>query len=90
MKEPGDDLRLITRLMAEFLVLMHPIAYSPFAAFWRFVEKCLTDRTQMEADLEQTGSADNGRKDFFHYLFHAVDPETGKRGWMSSTAKPSP
>ncbi|KAK6087771.1 cytochrome P450 [Seiridium cupressi] len=25
MKEPGDDLRLITRLMAEFLVLMHPI-----------------------------------------------------------------
>ncbi|KAI4595388.1 hypothetical protein KJ359_007063 [Pestalotiopsis sp. 9143b] len=105
MKEPKSELRYVPHLMAEFLVLMHPIAYSPFAGFWvwakprgldyllsfasppalknweSFVEKCLADRTKMESDLEKSEKRVEGRKDFFHYLFHAVDPETGKRGF---------
>ncbi|KAI1842210.1 hypothetical protein JX266_011618 [Neoarthrinium moseri] len=100
MKEPDSGLRFVPHLMAEFLVLMHPIAYSPFAELWAwlkprgldqiltfisppavknwqaFVEECLAKRTQ----AENSGNL-KGRKDFFHYLFHAVDPETGKRGF---------
>lgn len=42
-----------------------------------FVEKCLTDRTEMEKYQDEKDT----RKDFFHYLYHAVDPETGERGF---------
>jgi cytochrome P450 len=105
MKEPESDLRFVPHLMTEFLVFMHPIAYSPFAGLWAwlkprgldsllaiaappalqnwesFVEKCLADRTQVESEITKSGNPGAGRKDFFHYLFHAVDPETGKRGF---------
>jgi cytochrome P450 len=51
----------------------------------RFVEKCLADRTQVEEDRvalqKRTGAEVEGRKDFFHYLFQANDPETGERGY---------
>lgn len=43
-----------------------------------FVEKCLAHRTKME---EHQGEKGGGRRDFFHYLYHAVDPETGERGY---------
>jgi cytochrome P450 len=103
MKERDSTMRYVPHLMVEFLELMHPIAYSPFAGFWvwakprgldwllqfaappalknweGFVEKCLADRTKVEDAVAATGA--EGRKDFFHYLFHAVDPETGKRGF---------
>lgn len=105
MKEPGSNLRFVPHMMAEFLVIMHPLAFSPFAKFWAwakprgldylltfaspssllnweaFVEKCLNDRTKMAAELGKAGNTDHGHKDFFHHLFHAVDPETGERGF---------
>lgn len=34
MKEPGSTTRHIPELLADFLVLMHPIAFSPFADWW--------------------------------------------------------
>lgn len=42
-----------------------------------FVEKCLAERTKVEEFQGEKG----GRKDFFHYLYHAIDPETGERGY---------
>lgn len=42
-----------------------------------FVEKCLAERTKIE---EQQGDKTD-RKDFFHYLYHAIDPETNKQGF---------
>lgn len=45
-----------------------------------FVEKCFEERSQVEDDLKSKPS-ENGvevQKDFFHYLFRAVDPDTGK------------
>lgn len=45
-----------------------------------FVEKCLADRTKMEQDQGREKGG-GGRHDFFHYLYHAADPETGKRGF---------
>jgi cytochrome P450 len=47
-----------------------------------FIEKCLTDRTKIQEDLEKSRKPDKEvRKDFFYWLFKAVDPETGKRGY---------
>jgi cytochrome P450 len=47
-----------------------------------FVEKCLKDRTKVQDELEKIPKPDNEvRKDFFYWLFKAVDPETGKRGY---------
>lgn len=50
---------------------------------WRkFVEKCLTSRTAAEEKLKQDPKPEhNVRKDFFHYLFQAKDPETGELGY---------
>ena len=59
------------------------IASPPAVLQWqKFVEKCLTDRTGVQQDLEKHPKPDNEiRKDFFYWLFKAVDPETGKRGY---------
>ena len=47
-----------------------------------FVAKNLDKRTKKEQALKATGEAESGaRKDFFHYLFDAKDPETGKPGY---------
>ncbi|EME80913.1 uncharacterized protein MYCFIDRAFT_32845 [Pseudocercospora fijiensis CIRAD86] len=34
MKEPASKLRYVPELLADFLVLMHPIGFSPIADFW--------------------------------------------------------
>lgn len=63
------------------------VATPPALKKWeKFVEQCLTDRTKEEEERErqlQAGlvSEDESRKDFFHYLFSAEDPETGTRGF---------
>lgn len=63
------------------------VASPPALKKWEgFVEDCLADRTKAEEDRErqlQAGLVPEGeeRKDFFHYLFHAEDPETGTRGF---------
>lgn len=57
------------------------LASPPALVNWEaFVEKCLSDRNKME---ERQGNKEGGssRRDFFHYLYHAVDPETGARGF---------
>lgn len=44
--------------------------------------KCFEDRTKVEEDLKTNPKHESQtRKDFFHYLFGAVDPETGKPGY---------
>lgn len=43
----------------------------------RFVQKCLDDRTVLEQHNGDFGT----RKDFFHYLYNAVDPDIGERGF---------
>lgn len=65
------------------------VATPPALKKWQtFVEECLTDRTREEEERDrqiQNGglAPEEGedRKDFFHYLFHAEDPETGTRGF---------
>lgn len=47
-----------------------------------FVEGCFSRRAKVEEDLKTSPKADSEiRKDFFHYLFKAIDPETGKLGY---------
>lgn len=55
---------------------------SPTLAKWNaFIGKCLEDRTDAEKETQKRLAAKDAdfevRKDFFHYLFHARDPETG-------------
>ena len=43
--------------------------------------KCLSDRTRAEQEAQRRLASDpdfEARKDFFHYLFHAQDPVTGR------------
>lgn len=58
-------------------------AAPPALGKWNaFVGKCLGDRTKAEEETREKLSFPNSdfqvRKDFFHYLFDAKDPETGK------------
>ena len=47
-----------------------------------FVSNNLDERTKVEQDLKKSGASEaSARKDFFHYLFDAKDPETGKLGY---------
>lgn len=51
-----------------------------------FVEDCLVERTKEEQERErelQDGLVPEGetRRDFFHYIYHSEDPETGTRGF---------
>ncbi|KAM0426682.1 hypothetical protein ACHAPT_007998 [Fusarium lateritium] len=52
-------------------------AAPPALKNWQtFVEKCFAERSRVEHTSEKLEG--DGRKDFFHYLLKAVDPETGK------------
>jgi cytochrome P450 len=43
-----------------------------------FVDDCLAKRTSKQRELEEKPKAEaDTRKDFFHWLFNAKDPETG-------------
>ncbi|KAF9773128.1 hypothetical protein IL306_009106 [Fusarium sp. DS 682] len=55
-------------------------AAPPALSKWQtFVEKCFTERAQIENEARGLcKSGTESRKDFFHYLFQAVDPDTGK------------
>lgn len=47
-----------------------------------FVAKNLHERTRKEQALKESSDPEgSARKDFFHYLFNARDPETGKQGY---------
>ncbi|KAH6686636.1 cytochrome P450 [Plectosphaerella plurivora] len=58
----------------------------PALANWGgFVAKCFQDRAALEEDLKKNPKPESEiRKDFFHYLFGAIDPETGKPGYTLS------
>ncbi|KAL6705468.1 hypothetical protein ACN47E_006733 [Coniothyrium glycines] len=55
------------------------IASPPAIKNWSsFVEECLTSRTLKQTQLEEKSQVEaENRKDFFHWLFKAVDPQTG-------------
>ncbi|KAF2733358.1 cytochrome P450 [Polyplosphaeria fusca] len=62
--------------------LMAVIAPPAIKSWQDFVDKCLADRTKVEQQLEVSPKPEGEvRKDFFHWLFKAVDPETGERGY---------
>lgn len=76
--------------IADFWVWLKPrglddlmAKYSPPAvqAWQKFVDNCLAERTRVE---EQGHPSGEQRKDFFHYLFGAVDPETGAPGYQQA------
>ena len=50
--------------------------------YFNWIESCVSQRIKEEEDL-QGGVADkvDGRKDMFHYIFQAKDPETGNMGY---------
>lgn len=58
------------------------IASPPPVKKWGdFVTACLTERTRAEHEAQRRLASDPDyevRKDFFHYLFHAQDPQTGR------------
>ncbi|PSN70556.1 benzoate 4-monooxygenase cytochrome-like protein P450 [Corynespora cassiicola Philippines] len=54
----------------------------PVLGWQKFVDKCLADRSKIEQDLVNNPKPESEvRKDFFYWLFKAVDPETGERGY---------
>lgn len=59
------------------------VASPPAVVNWqKFVDNLLADRTRVEEELEKHPKPESEvRKDFFYWLFKAVDPETGKRGY---------
>lgn len=46
-----------------------------------FVANNLNERTKVEEVIKSSKDDSQARKDFFHYLFDAKDPETGKPGY---------
>ena len=46
----------------------------------KFVEEGVSERLDQEQSIETKGE-ESTRKDMLHYLFQAVDPETGRRGY---------
>jgi cytochrome P450 len=59
------------------------VASPPVVVKWQdFVAQCLDKRSKVEQEQDREPKP-NGqvRKDFFHWLFKAVDPATGKRGY---------
>lgn len=48
--------------------------------YLKFVDDCVIDRLEQEQSMQSEGK-DALRKDMLHYLFKAIDPETGKRGY---------
>jgi len=47
-----------------------------------FINRCRTERTLIEQENENLEKPESDvRKDFFHWLWNAVDPETGRRGY---------
>ncbi|EXK33073.1 hypothetical protein FOXG_05969 [Fusarium oxysporum f. sp. lycopersici 4287] len=58
--------------------LLAEAAPPAFSKWQAFVEQCFTERVQAENEMRGLWEKGDGRKDFFHYLFQAVDPDTGK------------
>ena len=53
-------------------------------SYYKWVETCVAERTKVEAEIHEQGiEAKNVRKDMFHYLFQAKDPETGLSAYSS-------
>ena len=48
--------------------------------YFKWVESCLAQRIKEEEDLQVVDKAD-ARKDMFHHIFQAKDPETGNLGY---------
>lgn len=45
--------------------------------YYKWLETCVAERTKLEQEVEKQGSDQkHARKDMFHYLFQAKDPET--------------
>lgn len=59
------------------------LAAPPALKNWEgFVDSCRTERTKVQDQYEKEEKpASEQRKDFFHWLWHAVDPETGRKGY---------
>ncbi|KAH7233957.1 cytochrome P450 [Fusarium redolens] len=59
--------------------LLAAIAPPALSKWQTFVEKCFTERARLENEARGVCKlGTESRKDFFHYLFHAIDPDTGK------------
>lgn len=81
-----DDIQIAFSPFASLWVWLKPrgldklisLASPPALINWgAFVEECLANRNKMEQQQSKKGS----RQDFFHYLYHAIDPKTGERGF---------
>ncbi|KAL8735400.1 MAG: hypothetical protein Q9166_000945 [cf. Caloplaca sp. 2 TL-2023] len=46
--------------------------------YYDFLDQNVTERSKLEIETEKSGQDGDMRKDMFHYIFHAKDPETGK------------
>jgi len=59
------------------------LAAPPALKQWEdFVDSCRTERTRVEQENERLQKPESEvRKDFFHWLWNAEDPETGRRGY---------
>lgn len=85
-----NDTQIAFAPFASFWVWLKPrgldsllaVATPPPVKRWaNFVTMCLSDRTKAEQEAQRRLATDPDfevRKDFFHYLFHAQDPQTGR------------
>ncbi|KAI8633278.1 cytochrome P450 [Xylariaceae sp. FL1651] len=53
-----------------------------FKDWENFVRECFSERAKVEEELQLVPKPESSiRKDFFHYLFQAIDPDTGLAGY---------
>lgn len=46
--------------------------------YYAFLDQSVTERIKLEIESEKSGQDKDMRKDMFHYIYQAKDPETGK------------
>ncbi|PQE22498.1 benzoate 4-monooxygenase cytochrome P450 protein [Rutstroemia sp. NJR-2017a BVV2] len=63
--------------------LLAAVTPKPVIKFYKFLEECVEERKEQEESMEKHKTK-NGRKDMFHYLFHAKDSDTGGPAFSSS------
>jgi cytochrome P450 len=65
--------------------LMNALCPQGMKSFHRWLDTSVTERTQLEEEVRQQGSDQKAaRKDMFHYIFQAKDPETGQLAYTQA------
>ena len=81
----GLLLWLKPRGLSRLLTILTP---SNVKAYYAFVDESVATRSKAEQEPEEVSKdGKEVRQDMFHFIFHAVDPDTGKRAYSQQQLK---